>query len=483
LDLHYNLRIALNQRESRARFVRKALTTFGFLAALILFVLIGLLSYFRIGKLATDNEWVIHTHQTIETLESLTLELTSLQSEVRGYVATGDPKYLAPYREHAQQIEIQSEKIRKLTTDNPRQQNRLERLSPLETTLLDLLQSEVNARSNLGELKAQSILLTGGGLETMNNVRNVVSEMMDEEQSLLQERENEVRHSSRSALQMIWIGGIVALFIVVGAAVQVNRELIHRERAQERIERLNNELELRAGELAEANRELEAFTYSVAHDLRAPLRHIDGFSSILQEDHEPILPDEARQHLSSIREGATKMGRLIDELLKLSRLGRKELTIERVELEPLIQRVIRSLEPETIDRLITWRVGDLRAVDCDPLLIEQVFANLLGNAVKYTGPRNPAIIEVRQTLADGQVLITVMDNGVGFDMKYCDKLFGVFQRLHRQDEFDGTGIGLATVQRIVQKHGGRVWAEAEIDKGATFSFTLPTQVRRTDGKL
>jgi len=237
--------------------------------------------------------------------------------------------------------------------------------------------------------------------------------------------------------------------------------------------RLTNEaLEQRSKDLAAANKELEAFTYSVSHDLRAPLRHIDGFSKLLLDEYSEALPAQARHYLTCIREGTCRMGQMVDDLLGLTRLGRTPLKVQMTGLESLVEEVRRELQPEVAGREIEWRTSPLPFVECDPALLKQVFANLLTNALKFSRPRHPAVIEVGATMQDGPPIIFVRDNGVGFSMKYADKLFGVFQRLHRQEDFEGTGVGLATVQRIIHKHGGRVWAEGELNRGATFYFSL-----------
>jgi light-regulated signal transduction histidine kinase (bacteriophytochrome) len=224
---------------------------------------------------------------------------------------------------------------------------------------------------------------------------------------------------------------------------------------------------------------LEAFTYSVSHDLRAPLRHINGFSKILLEDFGPQMNPAAKEYLQRIHETAQYMGRLVDDLLHLARVGRQELILQITELDALVEEAIVHLRTEAQDRQIDWQVGPLPFVECDPGLIKQVFVNLLSNALKFTRPRERAVIEVGQMTMDGQPVIFVRDNGIGFDMRYADKMFGVFQRLHRQEDFEGTGVGLAIVERIIHKHAGRVWAEAEVEKGATFYFTLvpPGQAR------
>jgi light-regulated signal transduction histidine kinase (bacteriophytochrome) len=267
---------------------------------------------------------------------------------------------------------------------------------------------------------------------------------------------------------------------------RLQTELAERKRAEDQVKELNQDLERRVAErtaqLGVANKDLEAFSYSVSHDLQAPLRHIDGFARILIEDHSLELTPDTQQHLNYIREGTQKMGRMIGDLLNLARLDRRSMAFETTSLSSLVDGVVYELKAETVEREIEWRVGSLSTVQCDPGLLRQVFANLLSNAVKYTRPRERAVIEIGESTIEGQTVFFVRDNGAGFDPRYADKLFRAFQRLHTDQEFEGTGIGLATVERIIRKHGGRVWAEAETDKGATFHFSLgeSTVVSSTD---
>jgi signal transduction histidine kinase len=228
----------------------------------------------------------------------------------------------------------------------------------------------------------------------------------------------------------------------------------------------------RTAQLEAVNRELESFTYSVAHDLRAPLRHIQGFASALTEDSAPLLDAEARGNLERIVESTKRMDQLIKDLLGLAHVGRQELHFQPTSLTGLVQDVVWELSDEGQGRNIEWRVGKMPVIECDPGLMKLAFYNLLSNAMKYSRPRDPAIIETGDRLINGERVFFVRDNGVGFNMKYAHKLFGVFERLHRREDFDGTGVGLAIVQRIVHKHGGRIWAEAQLDRGATFYFTL-----------
>ena len=311
-------------------------------------------------------------------------------------------------------------------------------------------------------------------------------------EGLVQDYELEVSHQNGTTTPVLYNasvyrdqdGEVVGVFAAA-------RDITTRKRAEEEVRRLNEELEqrvrLRTAQLEASNKELESFSYSVSHDLRAPLRALDGFSRILLEEYRPQLPEKAQQYLGFVRDGASHMGNLIDGLLTLSRLGRQELKRRPVEVSDIVRQSMDDLRAELEGNAVEFVVGRLPSCDVDPLLLRQVFVNLLSNALKFSPKQDKVRIEIgaRRACELAQAGVTlpqlldldswvyyVRDHGVGFDMRYADKLFGVFQRLHRQEEFKGTGIGLATVQQIIHRHGGQVWAEAEVGKGATFYFTI-----------
>jgi len=277
-----------------------------------------------------------------------------------------------------------------------------------------------------------------------------------------------------------WVQTMGQPIIENGEVVKVRgsfQDITDRKKIEDKIRKLNLELEdkvqLRTAQLESSNKELEAFTYSVSHDLRAPLRHINGYVDLLNSKFADQLPEKAQHYLSTVSNAAKQMGTLIDDLLKFSRTGRQEVHRENVDFNPIIQGVLEKLDPIIKGRNIFWNIEVLPTLFVDPSLLFQVWINLIDNALKYTRTKETTYITIGFSETQTDYIFHIKDNGVGFDMRYVHKLFGVFQRLHSQQEFEGTGIGLANVQRIIHKHNGKVWAEAELDTGAIFYFSLP----------
>lgn len=443
--------------------------------ALLIVVCIGALSFWSEVRNEEDREWVTHTLLVVEKLQAIRIDITQSETAQRGYLLTGREEYLEPYQAGLDQVRRDMEVLRDMTSDNPREQKAILRLDPLIAARLAELSGGIEARKESGLLAGVEAVAYGNtGGKWMGRIGAEIGEMSETERRLLNRRLDAAAASTRKMKVVIVCGNALAILILLVKGFVIQRETGRRNLAEQKLKHANDRLERSTAELSETNIELESFAYSVAHDLRAPLRHIAGFSNVLTEDYGPQLDGEGRRCLGKLADGAQKMGRLVDDLLSLSKVGRQELSLGTVLLDSLLRQAVEELAPECSRREIEWRIGDLFGAECDPGLMKQVFVNLMSNAIKYTGKRKHAVIEVGQMMLNGERVVFVRDNGAGFEMQYVGKLFGVFQRLHKAGDFEGTGVGLAIVQRIIRKHGGRIWAEAELDQGATFFFTLAT---------
>lgn len=449
--------------------------------ALVILLCIGVLAFLSIVRDEEDRAWVTHTHLVLEKLQAIRIDITDAETGQRGYILTGQDFYLAPYKAGANQVREDIKDLRNLTSDNPKQQEAVNRLESLVVTRLDSLAQRLEIRKRNGLVVAAASVLAGNsGAELMDEIRGCLAGMGQTEEELLAQRLRTAAVSNRTVKVVIVLGNILAFLILLVAGLIIHREAIRRMLAERGLNDTNRRLEQRTAELSDANGEMESFSYSVAHDLRAPLRQIAGYSNVvlqgygqnLDAEGHRYLHAEGHRYLQKIDEGAQKMGRLVDDLLSLSKIGRQEPSLQSTSLDNVLRQVVDELMPECSGRQVDWQIGQLFNTDCDPGLMKQVFVNLLSNAVKYTRKKDRAVIQIGETRQNGQRVIFVRDNGAGFEMQYVGKLFGVFQRLHKTRDFEGTGVGLAIVQRIIRKHGGRIWAEAELGRGATFYFTL-----------
>jgi signal transduction histidine kinase len=452
--------------------------------ALMILLGLGIISYRSTVRNEEDRGWVTHTHLVVEKIQAVSIDLTQAESEQRGYILSGDEKYLEPYQASLDRVHRDIEGLQKLTSDNPRQEKAIQRLELFVAARIASFAHRIETRKRVGVTVAAEAVAKGNESSTEAEQTEVqIWEMRSTEEQLLAWRLQTEATDTRRMKAIIVLGNALAILILLAAGFVIHRESGKRNLAEDNLKSANERLERRTSQLSETNIELESFAYSVAHDLRAPLRHMTGYSNLLSEDYGPQLDAEGRRCLGKIADSAQKMGRLVDDLLCLSKIGRQALLLQATPLDVPLQQAVEELVREDSGRKIEWRIGELFSAECDPGLMKQVFVNLLSNAVKYSGKRAHAVIEVGQILRNGERVVFVRDNGVGFEMQYVGKLFGVFQRLHKSCDFDGTGVGLAIVQRIIRKHGGRIWAEAEVDQGATFFFTLGLSATKTSREI
>lgn len=570
----------------------------GFIVTTVTLGGVGWLSYRATEDFITAQTWVTHTYEVMSQLETTLATVTEMDTEQRGYLLTGDTKFLQQRQAAAAQLPGELELIQQLTIDNSTQQKAVGQFKVLTKKQI----AQEDDRITIFQKSGLQTALTQEPIEktdaAMEAVRTLTSGMRGTEEKLLTQRREESNQLGRQTERIIISGSVAAVIIgwvivimgrrelklraltqqaqeerdryfnlsremicllgfdgyfknlnpawkwTLGFSVEellarpfiefihpddrkattteaeklmkgeeliyfenrylckdgsyrwiawsalaeisqkiiygTGRDITERKQSLEKIEQLNKDLQRQATGLEAANKELEAFSYSVSHDLRAPLRHIDGFVKMLMKQSGEKLDDRSRRYLDIIADSAQRMGTLIDDLLVFSRMSRTELHFSNVSNEALVHEAVEGLQQEYNGRQISWKIGALPEVNADGAMLHQVWVNLISNAVKYTRPRQPAEIEIGYNdMGDGEYIFFVHDNGVGFDMQYAHKLFGVFQRLHRSDEFEGTGIGLANVSRIVHRHGGRAWAEGKLNAGATFYFSLPQKPSET----
>jgi signal transduction histidine kinase len=444
---------------------------------LIILIAASVLSYRSTQRFLSNDDLVAHTYQVIDASRSVLSNVKDAETGQRGYLLTGDPKYLEPFTNGTQAVDANIKTLKDLTRDNRDRQEQVEQLSVLVASKDAELSRTIELRQTGHVADALSLVRSGQGKATMDQIRSIVADMQGQERDLLFRRIKVAETNGLRTRLWLLLGFGIAIILVGVASVFIAFYQKQRREAELVIRQLNTELELRVQQrtalLEEANKELEAFSYSVSHDLRAPLRHINGFTELLEKKAADQLDDSSKRYITTIQGAAKHAGILVDDLLSFSRMGRSEMKSTSVNLDGIVAEVRHDFELDTDGREIEWQVAPLPPMPGDAAMLRLVFQNLIGNALKYTKPCKDVVIEIGVEKQERENVFYIRDNGVGFDMRYVDKLFGVFQRLHNKDDFEGTGIGLANVRRIIVRHGGRTWAEGEVGKGATFYFTLP----------
>jgi len=457
--------------------LRKSLSI-GLFIPFFLCALVAVFYGMQVRQLLRLTDWVAHTESVIGETRLAEKLFVDMETGIRGYYLTKDKALLDPYYEAKNRVNAQFEKLKSLVADNT------DRSQQIDSLWADGKRWMLSREALLDPSAVVNDESIRAGKNFMDEIRLKFTQLVEAEEVLKATRREKVTSVANNSL---WITGIVALAfasllglvlfrLVSTTATTYEHALAERDKVSGELQHMNEFLEARVQErtaaLAASNKELEAFCYSVSHDLRAPLRGIDGFSKALLEDYQDKLDDEGKQFLYYVREGIQRMGQLIDDLLSLSRLTRAEMTVAPVDLSQIARDIHKRLMRDNPDMNVDFKIEDNLRTEGDRALLGSVLENLFSNAWKFSAKSPKPHVEFGSENREGNQIFYVRDNGAGFDMSFYDKLFGAFQRLHSAREFPGTGVGLATVRRIVHRHGGTIWAEAAPGKGATFYFTL-----------
>ena len=441
----------------------------GFSLVFVGILVITAVSYHNTSILLANSRLDGRSHDLLQLLSNIDVAMNEAEDAHRRYLVTGDTSYLESYKKVVKQKPTFTTYLRELTRGSVEQEQRGRVLDRMMDKQLSAESKAIALFEQGGFRSVQKMALEGAGRRELGVIHQLIGEMDSDERQAMNGRVADSAGGTRNTIVLLGIGAFLQLVLLAWVYYLIRHDITERRRVAVELQR--------RGELLEAaNKELEAFSYSVSHDLRAPLRHIDGYAALLRKSVEESLNEKGARYLQTISDAAKQMGQLIDDLLVFSRMGRQEMLRTSVNLEQLVKSILADLRLDLQGREISWTIASLPEVKGDPAMLRQVFVNLITNAMKFTSTRSQASIEIGvDRPSSAEIVIFVRDNGVGFDMEYASKLFGVFQRLHRADEFEGTGIGLANVRRIVHRHGGRTWAEGTPDKGATFFVALPTR--------
>jgi signal transduction histidine kinase len=432
----------------------------GFLLALLTLVILIILSFRNQQYYFDTTREIIRRNDIISNAEKLYKHLLELETAQRGFIITGDSSFLIRYRSGSKESLETLDKLTAAIDGLSEYGEMLANLKRLTRERINFADTAVQALNTNHEF-SQRVVASLRGKRLMDEIRDftigVHAQALSEGEEFRAQREDFMTNFNITL--MIIMG--TAVLLLTGLFFLINRSIQVRAAADEQVRMLNTEL--------------EAFTYSVSHDLRSPLRVIDGYALILQEDYTDKLDAEGRETVETIVRNVRKMGQLIEDLLEFSRVSKTDLRESKIEFTPMVRRIANDITAQTGCSHCVIEIKDLHPAFADLKMMEQVWMNLIANAVKYSSKREKPLIEIGSQTHATYTTYYIKDNGVGFSMLFKDKLFGIFQRLHRPEDFPGTGVGLAIIKRIVHRHGGKVWADSVVDRGATFYFSLPNQ--------
>ena len=461
---------------TQPRWSLRPAATAGFLGVLLLLLIVALVSIRTTSMFIETTRSVSHTRKMLEELRQwhALVEITD-GDEVR-YLFSGDPRFKQAVEKDLKSLPKEFNDVTEaLREDDPAQRAAIEEMHKLAVAREAFMARQIFEKEHQQSSDDPQWVRTSDDL--LWQMRRPIDDFINTENDLVQLRTQRAERLGRQVLIAVPAAIAISLCTLLTTAFLLNREVKHRIRAENEVRQASVELDRRVRErtsdLRTALSELESFSYSVAHDLRIPIRAIGGYSSILSEDYGEALPEDGKKLLRTVRDEAERMGRLIDDLLHFSRLTRQPMAAVPVDMTQCAEAAFEELATAAPDRKVDFRLSQLPQVPGDAAMLRQVWLNLISNAVKFTGRKQTAVIEVSGVPSASENIYSVKDNGAGFDMRFAGKLFGPFQRLHDDNEFPGTGIGLALVERIIHRHHGRVWAEGEPEHGATFFFALP----------
>jgi signal transduction histidine kinase len=452
--------------------VRERPLYFSLLVVFSVFIIAGIATSQSLNRLIGTIQDVAETQAHIQELDRLLIGLLNAESGQRGFLLTGHDDYLDPYFEGSHDYDEARNDLREWILQNPQYSEAFKKIEDSAAIKLHELGETIVWRKAQGLAAANKVVRSDVGRTAMRTIREQVQFIKNDQMRLLLEQKEENRRQTANTISSITVGSLLAAVLLLASLNLYMRNSLKRSRVEEEVRHLNKTLESKIHEVEVVNKELESFSYSVSHDLRAPLRAMAGFSNILVEDYEDKIDEAGRGYLRRIIAASDRMARLIDGILDLSKISRRQVRREEVDLSAVAEQVIaelRLLEPERQAEVVIEPQMKVRG-DID--LIGALLQNLLANAWKFTSKKELAHIHFASTIQDGKRVFFIRDDGAGFDMTYAEKLFGTFQRLHTEEDFKGTGVGLATVRRIAHLHGGEVWAEGAVNQGATFYFTL-----------